>query len=188
MPGKPMSPEKLAEASVMRAAGYTIAAIAERVGVSVSTLNRQFKAHRIPKGSARAELVDRARADLMAVLTEAEIEEKTAKLIADDLALSASLRLRIAEALDHLRATNLEEAAVVMRAAAAYSTALKNTSDTLRRGMRTDRVLDRSELDRIPSLVVREVSDEEARGIRDQHAVGSQDDMPVRESCEGHES
>lgn len=55
------------------------------------------------------------------------------RLVADDLAHSLRLREVILAASEQMKATNLEEAALVMRAAAADSTAIRNTSDIIGR-------------------------------------------------------
>ena len=86
--------------------------------------------------------------------------------MADDLAHARLLRQRMADASEHLVATNLEEAALLMRAAAAYSTALKNTSDTLRHSMRTEKALEAHDAVNLPELVVREITNEEAIKMR----------------------
>lgn len=80
----------------------------------------------------------------------------------------------MANAAEHLTATNLEEAALLMRAAAAYSTALKNTSDTLRHSMGTGRALKTVEAESLPELVVQEISGTEA--------------LRMTENSEGHMS
>lgn len=163
MPGKSVSPEKIAEAVTLRAAGYTATAIADRLGISVRSVNRVFEHHKAKKGEASHELVQAARQALIEGVTSNDrIKEEAARLIADDLAHARLLRSRIADATEHLTATNLEEAALLMRAAAAYSTALKNTSDTLRHSMGTEKALQTVEADDLPELVVQEISAEEA--------------------------
>ncbi|MGQ0655203.1 MAG: hypothetical protein ACT4P4_23555 [Betaproteobacteria bacterium] len=69
---------------------------------------------------------------------------------------------RIAVAAEHLTATNLPEAALLMRAAAAYSTAIKNTSDMLRHSLRTERALDAQDAAELPQLAIIEITAEEA--------------------------
>jgi hypothetical protein len=56
----------------------------------------------------------------------------------------------------------LADAAVVMRAAAAYSTAAKNTSDMLRRSLGLDRIDSKVSPDELPELVLREIDDAQA--------------------------
>ena len=159
MAGKSVSPEKIAEAVTLRAAGYTTTAIAERLGVSIRTLHRVFEHHKTKKGEVTDELVQAAKNDLMRVVISTDrIKEEVARLIADDIAHARLLRGRMADATEHLTAGNLVEAALLMRAAAACSTALKNTSDMLRHSMGTERALEAVEAESLPELVVSEIS------------------------------
>jgi lambda repressor-like predicted transcriptional regulator len=160
MPGKSPTPEKIIDAVTLRAAGHTIASISDRTGISVRTLSRIFERHTAKKGEINAELVEAAKRDLIETVTSNDrIKEEAARLIADDIAHARLLRSRMADATEHMTATNLLEAALLMRAAAAYSTALKNTSDTLRHSLGTDRALETVEAENLPELVVREISD-----------------------------
>lgn len=56
----------------------------------------------------------------------------------------------------HMRATNLDEAVKATRSLAAYSTALKNTSDMVRHGLRLDDIA--ATTDDMPELVIRELT------------------------------
>lgn len=97
--------------------------------------------------------------------TRHTIREEAAKLINDDLAHAAHLRSIIVSASEHLQATSLKEAVLVMRAAAAYSTAIKNSSDTLRHTLRIDRMIEDSAIE-LPELVIRELTPEEIAKLR----------------------
>jgi lambda repressor-like predicted transcriptional regulator len=137
LPGKSLNPEQITQAVAMRAAGFTLAAISERLGASIRTLQRVFERHRARKGEVTTEAVQSAKRDLIEGLFSTErLKEEISKLIADEIAHARLLRERIANASEHLTANNLSEAAIVMRSAAAYSTALKNTSDMLRHTLR----------------------------------------------------
>lgn len=54
-------------------------------------------------------------------------------------------------------ATNLEEEVQVTRAAAAYSTTIKNTSDLIRHSLRQEALQDTT--DELPELTVRELTE-----------------------------
>jgi lambda repressor-like predicted transcriptional regulator len=167
MPGKSVSPDQMAAAVALRAAGYTLTAISDRTGISTRTLSRLFERHDARKGAVQDDLVAEAKRQLVAGITSNEcILEEAARIVADDLAHARLLRARMADAAEHLMATNLEEAALLMRAAAAYSTAIKNTSDMLRHSLRAERAFDAHETTELPELVIREVTDEEAARIR----------------------
>jgi hypothetical protein len=83
---------------------------------------------------------------------------------ADDLAHSLHLTEVILAASEQMKATNLEEAALVMRAAAAYSTTVKNTSDIIRRSLRLKDLADN--MDELPELVVTELTQAEVEHMR----------------------
>jgi alkaline phosphatase len=80
--------------ATLGAAGDTITAIAEKVGVSVSTTKRY--ATQIPNGAANEELIDQARQDPLSRLSDENEKTHLSALIADDLALSQRLRARVA--------------------------------------------------------------------------------------------
>ncbi len=173
MPGKKaLTPDQIALAVAMRAAGYSVPAIAERLGVSPRTINRVFERHAAKKGAVMDKLIEQAKRELVDSITGVErIKEEAARMVADDLAHVRLLRERVAAAYELLHPTNLQEAAVCLRAAAAAATTLKVTSDTLRRSLRTDRALDAEEAVDLPELVVVEITDEEALRMREERAA-----------------
>jgi hypothetical protein len=65
---------------------------------------------------------------------------------------------------EQMKATNLEEAALVMRAAAAYSTVMKNTSDILRHSLRLEQRDNGS--DELPEPVISELTQAEIEQLR----------------------
>lgn len=155
----------------MREAGYTALSIAEALGMSTRTLHRLFAMHGTKRGTVKQELLDSVRAELINRVTSDEtIREEVARLINDDLAHSRHLREILVNASEQLRATNLTEAVLVMRAAAAYSTAIKNTSDTLRQTMRVDRPSVDPEGD-LPELVITELTQQQVEALREQAAL-----------------
>ena len=157
----------------MREAGYTALSISEALGISVRTLHRLFSTHGTKRGTVKQELLDSVRAELINRVTSDEtIREEVARLINDDLAHSRHLREILVSASEQLKATNLTEAVLVMRAAAAYSTALKNTSDVLRQTMRVDRPSvdpDGS----LPELIITELTQQQVEALRDTHGEHS---------------
>jgi predicted transcriptional regulator len=176
-------PDVVGEALALREAGYTTLAISQRLGMSVRTLQRHFAAAGARKGALKAEVLQRAKDELMARITSDEaIKEEAARLVADDLAHSIHLREVILAASEQMKATSLRDAVQVMRAAAAYSTAIKNTSDIIRRSLRLEERDDAS--DELPELVVSELTNaeiEQMRGAQSgedyQHAPTSEDDI-----------
>lgn len=167
MTKKAASPAQITEALALREAGYTVLSISQRLGISVRSLQRHFAEHGVKKGSIKEEVLATARADLLKRVTSDEvIKEEAAKLINDDLAHAMHLRELMINATEHLQATSLKEAVLVMRAAAAYSTAIKNTSDMMRHSLRLEKTIDETDLE-LPELVVKELSNEEIVKLRD---------------------
>jgi hypothetical protein len=159
------TPEEIGEALALREAGFTALAISQRLGISIRTLQRHFAAAGARKGAAKAEVLQRAKDELLTRITSDEaIKEEAARLVADDLAHSLHLREVILAASEQMKATNLKEAALVMRAAAAYSTAIKNTSDIIRRSLRLEERDGAS--DELPELVVSELTQAEVEHMR----------------------
>jgi AraC-like DNA-binding protein len=164
----------------MRAAGYTALAISQRLGISTRTLQRHFAANGTRKGTVKAALYDRAVADLLTSITnEDSLKQEAARLLADDLAHARHLRELMHAASMVMTATNLTDAALVMRAASAYSTAIKNTSDIVRGGLRLDRF--RDDLgEEMPELVVSELTQDDIAEMRAAHRF--QDEQDGREA------
>jgi AraC-like DNA-binding protein len=177
------TPDVVGEALAMREAGYTALAISQRLGLSVRTLQRHFASAGTRKGAIKAEVLRKAKDTLMARITSDEaIKEEAARLVADDLAHSMHLREVILAASEQMTAASLRDAVQVMRAAAAYSTAIKNTSDIIRRSLRLEERDDAA--DELPELVVTELSQAEIAALRDEQ---SPDDaaLEVPTDCDG---
>lgn len=170
MTKKTATPAEISEALALREAGFTALSISQRLGISVRSLQRHFAEHGVKKGAIKDEVLAQARADLMKRVTSDEaIKEEAARLINDDLAHARFLREVMINAAEQLQATSLKEAVLVMRAAAAYSTAIKNTSDVLRQTLRLDRAIDEAD-EGLPDLVICELTSEEVAKLRETRA------------------
>lgn len=166
MTKKTATPAEISEAMALREAGFTVLSISQRLGISVRSLQRHFAEHGVKKGSIKEEVLATARADLLKRGTSDEaIKEEAARLINDDLAHAQHLRELMINATEHLQATSLKEAVLVMRAAAAYSTAIKNTSDMMRHTLRIERSIDDTEKD-LPELLIKELTSDEIEAMR----------------------
>lgn len=166
MTKKTASPAEISQALALREAGYTALSISQRLGISVRSLQRHFADHGTKKGSIKKEVLDNAKADLLKRVTSDEaIKEEAARLINDDLAHAQHLRELMINATEHLQATSLKEAVLVMRAAAAYSTAIKNTSDMMRHTLRIEKSIEDTEKE-LPELVIKELTNEEIEVMR----------------------
>ena len=154
--------KQITDMLILREAGYTVLAISQITGFSVRTVYRHLNTHSIKKGSLKIELIENARAEMLAsVSSNSAIREHAARLVYDDLAHSNHIRNVIIEASEHLKATNVTEAALVMRAAA-YSTVIKNTSNTIRHSLGVDKIAD-DNVEDLPELVVTELTNEQIR-------------------------
>lgn len=159
-------PDQISKAIAMREAGYTVLSISQELGISIRTLNRHFAEHGAKKGAVKDTLLNAARDDLMKrVLSDDAIREEAARLINDDLAHARHLRELLTDASEQLVASSLKDAVLVMRAAAAYSTAIKNTSDVLRHSLRLDQAAE-SNADDLPELCITELSNSEVENLR----------------------
>lgn len=159
------TPEEIGEALALREAGYTSLAISQRLGISVRTLQRHFAAAGARKGAVKAEVLRKAKDELLARITSDQtIRDEAARLVADDLAHSIHLREVILAASEQMKAESLRDAVLVMRAAAAYSTAIKNTSDIIRRSLRLENQDGTS--DELPELVITELTQAEIEQLR----------------------
>lgn len=178
MPGRTLTPDQIAQAVTLRAAGYTVVAISDRLAVSVRTLHRVFERLGTAKGAVSDEIVQAAREELLRSITSNEaIKTEAARIVADDIAHARQLRRRMAEAAEHFVARDLAGATLLMRGAAAYSTALKNTSDMLRHSLRIDKTMEHERPSDLPELVVRMISTDEEKAIRQRQAEPVEEDL-----------
>jgi hypothetical protein len=165
---KSINPQQISLAIAMREAGYTVLAISQQLGLSVRTLQRHLSRSGAKKGKATGELVEAAKSDLRKLLSSSEsIRDLIACQVRDDLAHAAHLREIVIKASEHLQADSLRDAVLVMRAAAAYSTAIKNTSDTIRHSLGVKQIDDGLGND-LPELVIRELTTDQIRSAAHQ--------------------
>lgn len=163
---KTATPDEIGQALAMREVGYTTLSISQKLGISVRSLHRHFADHGAKKGTLKQEVLDAARSELLKrVTSDDSIREEAARLINDDLAHARHLRSILMDASEQLKADSLQDAVQVMRAAAAYSTAIKNTSDTLRHILRVDRAVEQGGED-LPELIIRELTQTEIATLR----------------------
>jgi DNA invertase Pin-like site-specific DNA recombinase len=166
MSGARLAPEQQQAALAMRAAGYSVAVIAERINVSVSTLKRLFKRCGVKKGSVSEELIEKATKELLEDAETVEtVKREAATLLLDDLALSKQLRHAMAEATEKLIATDTAEALQVMRAVSSAAVALKSTSETVRKSLGLDK--DDNAVDELPELTIRMMNNDEIEAVKE---------------------
>lgn len=163
-----IAPDTRAQAVALSEAGFTTATIAERLGISVSSVKRIRQAHGVTKGAASAELVEAARSELARAFDVDYIRSQAAALIIDELALCHELRGRLQAAMASAPApTDLKEWGIYLRGLTAASTALKNTSDTLHKTLGSD---NKDSDEALPELVVNVISPKEIEALQDKQA------------------
>lgn len=164
-----VTPTLQAQIIALREAGYTNLAISKRLGIGLRTVQRYLASARVKKGSLKSELIEQARDEALNLLrSDPAIKQAIAQLLLDDLAHVSHVRELMVDASEHLKASDVKSAALVMRGAAAYSTALKNTSDVLQKHLSKR---DHSEMHDLPELVVQELTVEQIERMREQNFV-----------------
>jgi len=157
------APDTAAQIVVMRAAGYSIPLIAERMGVSAATVKRILKRHQQAAGTEPdIDLVGQAREAMRSSFSaDAALCSLYDNLLADTLHHVEVSREVASEALKHLKATDTRDAALVFRALTAHSTTLKTHVDTIRILAPLPEYADE-----LPTLQVCMLSDEEVQELR----------------------
>lgn len=168
-------------AIVLREAGLTLSSIAERTGLSASTLYRAFKANRIERGDLTTESIEEARQQLLndAGFVE-ELKHTIAASIVDDLALVRKVREALALMTDDITNDSTTSATLKARSLAAISTSLKITQEVNRKALNMDDFLKNQGNENLPELIVVPYTEEEVAQIKKQMSDG--DDDPVFES------
>jgi transposase len=168
MAAKHTTPDQKAQIVTLRAAGYSISSIADRVSVSVSTVKRI--SHSTSKGSINQELMDEATKELIDTLSDSTVKSHLASLVQDDLALSQRIRSAMFTTLEQIekhKPSDACEAGQIMRALSSAATTLKLTSDTLRQSLGvSQRGLHESNVDDLPELIITTMTGGEMAEIR----------------------
>ena len=164
-----VTPTLQAQIIALREAGYTNLAISKRLGIGVRTVQRHLTSAGVKKGSLKNELIEQAREEALSLLrSDPAIKQAIAQLLIDDLAHVSHVRELMVEASEHLKATDVKTAALVLRGAAAYSTAIKNTSDVLQKHLSKH---DHSDIQDLPTLIVQELTAEQIERMREENFV-----------------
>jgi len=165
MMSKHITPSQKKQALIMRAAGYTIAAISDKTGISVSTLKRLFSTYKVAKGELKQSVIDKATSELLNDATTIDLfKRESANLLIDDLAQVKRLREAMALATESLECSDTAGALQVMRAVSAGAVALKSTSETLRKSLGLDK--DDEVSGDLPELIINVLTEDEMADIR----------------------
>lgn len=178
---RPKTLGELKRAITLRAAGWTLSAIAVDTGLSASTLYRHFKAHSIGRGTLSTEAVEAAKQQLLNDAGFVEnLKHTIASAIVDDLAMVKQIREASMLALEELATDTTAPAMIKSRSLAALATTTKITSDVLRRALRMDDGA-LNEVEELPTLLVARMDEDEIQAIKSRF----NDDEDGEESVSG---
>ena len=168
MSGKQKTPDQETQAVVLREAGWTVSAIADRLAISVSTVQRLLKKHHVVAGAGTQALIEKAREELLTAAFSLEaVQQTAASLVADELALVRQIRQKIASSVENLDPTN----PIAFRGLAAASTALKLTQDVTRRALPVDKLGQAMEIEELPELRIRIMTEDDVAEMRMQQRI-----------------
>lgn len=151
MAGKKVTPDQSTQVVVLREAGYTLPVIASRLELSISTVQRIIKTNKVVAGAGTQALINKAREELLTTAFSLEsVQQIAASLVAEELALTGQIRLKLATALEILDPAD----PVVFRGLAAASTTLKLTQDVTRRALPLEKLNQALEIEELPELKI----------------------------------
>lgn len=163
MPGKKTTPDQSTQVVILREAGYTLPVIADRLDLSISTVQRIIKTTKAVAGAGTQALIDKAREELLSSAFSLDaVQQTVAALVADELALSHLIRTKIANALEALDPTD----PVAFRGLAAASTALKLTQDVTRRSLPIDKLNQAQDIEELPTLQIHILTENDVAEMR----------------------
>lgn len=179
MVGKHATPDQGAQAVILREAGYSLPTIADRLGISLSTVQRLLKKHKAVAGATTRALIEKAREDMLTSAFSLEsVQETAAALVLDDLALGRQIRQKLSSALEELDPSN----PIVFRALAASATALKLTQDVGRRALPLDKLEQAQAVEELPELQIHVMTPWDVEEMRAQQRL---DEAELRGDSEG---
>ncbi len=167
MTGRVKTPGEIQQAVTLRAGGYSLAAIANKTGISPSTLQRHFAKHRAKKGAISIDAIEEAKQSLLNDAGFVDgLKHMIASSITDDLAHVAQLRGAMALTLESLMTDNTLPAHYRTRGLAALATSLRLTQETSRKALAID--AQPPEQATIPVLSITELTAEDIATIHQQ--------------------
>lgn len=168
MPGTAIAPDVQAQVVALREAGYSLASIATRLRIGISSVQRIIKKHGAVAGAATTEMIARARDEMIATAYGLEsVRQIAASLVHDDLDLAQRIRQKAVEILDAIEVT-ADNAVQSARAVAAVSTALRLTQDVQRRTLPLDKLERADSVEELPELTIRIMGPDDVRELREQ--------------------
>lgn len=163
MSGKKATPDQNTQAVILREAGYTLPAIASRLELSISTVQRIVKTNKAVAGASTQALVEKAREEMLnAAYALEQVQRTAAALVLDDLAISQQIRAKLSECVDQIDPTDFG----ALRALAASATTLKLTQDVTRRALPLEKLNMALDIEELPELQIHIMSDYDVAKMR----------------------
>lgn len=168
MAGKKVTPDQNTHVVVLREAGYTLPAIANRLELSISTVQRIIRTNKVVAGASTQALIDKAREELLTTAFSLEsVQQLAASLAVDELVLTERIRLKLANAIETLDPAD----SMAFRALAAASTALKLTQDVTRRALPLEKLNQALEIEELPELKIHIMTADDVAEMRAQQRL-----------------
>ena len=162
------TPDVEAQAVILREAGYSCPAIAEKLDLSLSTTKRILKRRSAVAGAATESLVEQARQGMLNTAFDLDaVQQHAAALVLDDLALSRMIRGKVVEVIEGLDLST-STPYQAMRTVVAAATALELTQKVARRALPLDRLAEATHVEELSELRIRIMTDDDVREIREQ--------------------
>lgn len=163
MSGKKATPDQNTQAVILREAGYTLPAIAARLELSISTVQRIVKTNKAVAGASTQALVEKAREEMLnAAYALEQVQRTAAALVLDDLAISQQIRAKLSECVDQIDPAD----SGALRALAASATTLKLTQDVTRRALPLEKLNMALDIEELPELQIHIMSEYDVAKMR----------------------
>lgn len=163
MSGKKATPDQNTQAVILREAGYTLPAIAARLELSISTVQRIVKTNKAIAGASTQALVEKAREEMLnAAYALEQVQRTAAALVLDDLAISQQIRAKLSECVDQIDPAD----SGALRALAASATTLKLTQDVTRRALPLEKLNMALDIEELPELQIHIMSEYDVAKMR----------------------
>ena len=163
MSGKKTTPDQSTQAVILREAGYTLPAIATRLELSISTVQRILKTNKAVAGASTQALIEKAREEMLnAAYALEQVQRTAAALVLDDLAISQQIRAKLSDCVDQIDPTD----SGALRALAASATTLKLTQDVTRRALPLEKLNMALDIEELPELQIHIMSEYDVARMR----------------------
>lgn len=168
MAGKKATPDQSTQAVILREAGYTLPAIAARLELSISTVQRILRTNKAVAGASTQALIEKAREEMLnAAYALEQVQRTAAALVLDDLAISQQIRAKLSDCVDQIDPTD----SGALRALAASATTLKLTQDVTRRALPLEKLNQALAFEELPELKIHIMTDRDVAEMRAQQRL-----------------